>query len=66
MAYVSGKLYVDDTVTASKVVRKGEFSSAQIIADKVVEWSLANSIMRNAKSFEFLLLEIRQYLSQLG
>ena len=66
MAHVSGKLYVDDTVTASKVVRKGEVSSAQIIADKVVEWSLANSIMRNAKSFEFLLLEIRQYLSQLG
>ena len=35
--------YVDDT-TASDVVGKGEVSSAQIIADKVAEWSLANKV----------------------
>ncbi|XP_022796427.1 uncharacterized protein LOC111334876 [Stylophora pistillata] len=34
--------YVDNT-NASEVVGKGAVSSAQIIADKVVEWSLANS-----------------------
>lgn len=34
--------YVDDT-NASEIVRKGGVSSAQIIADKVVEWSLAKS-----------------------
>ena len=35
--------YVDDT-TASEVVGKGEVSSAQIIDDKVAEWSLANRV----------------------
>ena len=38
--------YVDDT-TASEVVGKGEISSAQIIADKVAEWSLANRVQLN-------------------
>ena len=38
--------YVDDT-TASEVVGKGEVSSAQIIADKVAEWSLANRVQLN-------------------
>ena len=38
--------YVDDT-TASEVVRKGEVSSAQIITDKVAEWSVANRVQLN-------------------
>ena len=38
--------YVDDT-TASEVVEKGEVSSAQIIADKVAAWSLANRVQLN-------------------
>ena len=38
--------YVDD-ITASKVVGKGTVSSAQIIADKVAEWSLANRVQLN-------------------
>ena len=38
--------HVDDT-TASEVVGKGEVSSAQIIADKVAEWSLANTVQLN-------------------
>ena len=44
--------YVDDT-TASEVVGKGEVSSAQIIADKVAEWSLANRVqLKNEKCTE--------------
>ena len=60
--------YVDDTTyTASEVVGKGEVSSAQIIAELSGLWlTEPNSVMRNAKSFEFLLLEKRQFLSQLG
>ena len=38
--------YVDDT-TASEVVGMGKVSSAQIIADKVAEWSLANRVQLN-------------------
>ena len=38
--------YVDDT-TASEVVGKDEVSSAQIIAHKVAEWSLANRVQLN-------------------
>ena len=40
--------FVDNT-TASEVVGKGEVSSAQIIADKVVEWSLANRVQLNSE-----------------
>ena len=40
--------YVDDT-TASEVVGNGEVSSAQIIADKVAEWSLANRVQLNTE-----------------
>ena len=45
--------YVDDT-TASDVVGKGEVSSAQIIADKVAEWSLANRVLFNNEKFKEL------------
>ena len=38
--------YVDDT-TASEVVGKSVVCSAQIIADKVAEWSLANRVQLN-------------------
>ena len=38
--------YVDDT-TASEVVGKGAVSSAQIIADKVAEWSLTKRVQLN-------------------
>ena len=38
--------YVDDT-TASEVVRKGQVSNAQIIADEVAEWSNRNRVKLN-------------------
>ena len=38
--------YVDDT-TASEVVRKGQVSNAQIIADEVAEWSSRNRVKLN-------------------
>ena len=38
--------YVDDT-TASEVVRKGQVSNAQIIADEVAEWSNRDRVKLN-------------------
>ena len=38
--------YVDDT-TAFEVVRKGQVSNAQIIADEVAEWSNRNRVKLN-------------------
>ena len=45
--------YVDDT-TASEVIRKGQMSNAQIIADEVAEWSNRNRVKLNIDKCEEL------------